>query len=81
MHGSPAPAHQRAVYDLGCPKEQIEVSLLSGTTYVARGCGKEATYMCSGSNFMTEGTCFLESQKQQQTATATEGKDAPGQGV
>ena len=63
MQGTPEPAHQRAVHDLSCPKAQIEVTHLSGTTYVAKGCGQIATYMCSGSNFMTDGTCMLEGTK------------------
>lgn len=63
MQGTPEPTHQRAVHDLSCPKDQIAVKHLSGTTYVAEGCGQVATYMCSGSNFMTDGTCMLEGTK------------------
>ena len=42
----------RAAFDLNCPKEQINVQMLSGisengtgATFGARGCGKRASYI------------------------------------
>jgi hypothetical protein len=42
----------RAAFDLSCPKEQIQVQMLSGlsengtgSTFGATGCGKKATYI------------------------------------
>ncbi|MBU8896984.1 hypothetical protein KRR26_15295 [Corallococcus sp. M34] len=42
----------RATFDLGCPKDQIDVVMLSGLTergtgsvFGAQGCGKKATYV------------------------------------
>jgi hypothetical protein len=51
---------QRATYDIKCPAAKIKVDSLGGTSYAAAGCGRPATYMCSGSNFMTDGTCLRE---------------------
>jgi hypothetical protein len=34
-----------AAFDFQCPKDQIEVSHLGGSSYGARGCGQQAGYV------------------------------------
>ena len=43
---------ERAAFDLGCPQEKIDVTMLSGaaergtgSVFGAKGCGKRATYI------------------------------------
>ena len=51
---------QRATHDLSCPKASLAIRNIGGTSYAAEGCGRKATYICSGSNFMSDGTCMRE---------------------
>jgi hypothetical protein len=41
----------RASNELWCPKEQVSVQNIGGTSYKASGCGQTATYTCMGGNF------------------------------
>jgi hypothetical protein len=50
----------KAASDLNCPAEQLKLENPVGSNWKATGCGKEATYACSGSNFMTEGMCMRD---------------------
>jgi hypothetical protein len=40
----------RAATEFSCPKEQVVVEPLGGTSYRARGCGQTATFTCMGGN-------------------------------
>jgi hypothetical protein len=40
----------RAVTEFSCPKDQVVVEALGGSSYRARGCGQTATYTCMGGN-------------------------------
>lgn len=35
----------RAAFDLGCPEAQIEFMAIDPSTYGARGCGRQGTYL------------------------------------
>jgi hypothetical protein len=41
----------RASNEFSCPKEQVNVQNIGGTSYKASGCGQTATYTCMGGNF------------------------------
>ena len=40
----------RASNEFSCPKEQVNVQNIGGTSYKATGCGQTATYTCMGGN-------------------------------
>jgi hypothetical protein len=40
----------RAANEFNCPKEQLQIQELGGTSFKATGCGMTATYTCMGGN-------------------------------
>ena len=40
----------RAMHEFSCPKDQVVVDELGGSSYRARGCGQTATFTCMGGN-------------------------------
>jgi len=54
---------ERAVFDLECPEDKIEVTFLSGTSYGATGCGKKATYTCAAQSNLFVNKCVKDSQE------------------
>jgi hypothetical protein len=50
-----------AADELGCPASKIKVKQVTDNNWTVTGCGKTRRYLCSGSNFMTDGTCFAQS--------------------
>lgn len=42
-------ARVRAANDFGCPKDQVTVTNIGGTSYRAEGCGLSVVYDCTGS--------------------------------
>jgi hypothetical protein len=40
----------RAMHEFSCPKDQVVVEELGGSSYRARGCGQTATFTCLGGN-------------------------------
>jgi hypothetical protein len=57
---SPSVVKVKAASDLDCSEDQLQVENPTGSNWKAKGCGKTATYMCSGSNFMSEGSCLRD---------------------
>lgn len=57
---NPSIVQTKAASDFECKLEQVEVEQINDNNWKANGCGKKATYMCSGSNFMHDGTCMRE---------------------
>ncbi len=43
---APNSVQDRAAYDLGCPREQIEAVKIASNVYAAEGCDRKATYNC-----------------------------------
>ena len=39
-------AGDRFAFEARCPRAQVEVEEVGGSAYVARGCGRRATYVC-----------------------------------
>jgi len=54
-----AAATDRAVIDLSCPSDKIEVEDVGGGAYRATGCNRTATYVCSTGDHVTT-TCVRE---------------------
>lgn len=52
----------KAASDFGCPADQIQTTKVTDNNFTATGCGKKASYLCSGSNFMTDGMCAREGE-------------------
>ncbi len=46
----------RAVFDMDCPKEELTMQKVGGSTWGVRGCDHKATYVCTGPD-----TCVLNS--------------------
>jgi hypothetical protein len=40
----------RATHEFSCPKDQVVVEELGGSSYRAHGCGQVATFTCMGGN-------------------------------
>jgi hypothetical protein len=40
----------RAMHEFSCPKDQVVVEELGGSSYRAHGCGQTATFTCMGGN-------------------------------
>ena len=53
---------KRAAYDLDCPKDQIVVEHIGGTSYGAKGCDKQATYTCDAMTKLFGVKCIKDSQ-------------------
>lgn len=61
---SPQLVTAKAASDLSCPANEVKAEQVTGNNWKATGCGKRATYMCSGSNFMSDGLCMREGEPQ-----------------
>ncbi len=57
---SPDLVRAKAASDLECKSEGVKVEQINDGNWKASGCEKTATYVCSGSNFMSSGMCMRE---------------------
>jgi hypothetical protein len=57
---SPATIQAKAASDFSCAASDVKVTQVNDGNWKAAGCGKEASYVCSGSNFMSSGMCMRE---------------------
>lgn len=57
---SPKTIQAKAASDFSCPDGDVTVTQINDGNWKASGCGKEASYVCSGSNFMSSGMCMRE---------------------
>ena len=57
---SPSTVQTKAASDFDCKAGDVQVSQVTDGNWKAAGCGKQATYVCSGSNFMSKGMCMRE---------------------
>jgi hypothetical protein len=56
----PGLLQRKAGSDFGCPTDQVRVQQVTDNNWTAVGCEKHASYVCSGSNFMSDGSCMRE---------------------
>ena len=59
---SPETVQAKAASDLSCPAQTVKVEQINDGNWKAAGCGKQVSYVCSGSNFMTSGMCMREGE-------------------
>lgn len=57
---SPELVQAKAASDFECSAEKVQVRQVNDGNWKATGCGKKSSYVCSGSNFMSEGVCLRE---------------------
>ena len=57
---SPETIQAKAASDFSCTANQVKVTQVNDGNWKAEGCGKQASYLCSGSNFMSSGMCMRE---------------------
>lgn len=57
---SPDLVRTKAASDLSCPAAKVNVEQINDGNWKATGCNQAATYVCSGSNFMSNGMCMRE---------------------
>ncbi|MDB4946365.1 MAG: hypothetical protein JWP97_5899 [Labilithrix sp.] len=57
---SPDLVRTKAASDLGCASNQVKVEQINDGNWKASGCNQAASYVCSGSNFMSNGMCMRE---------------------
>ncbi|MFO0676744.1 MAG: hypothetical protein U0169_09425 [Polyangiaceae bacterium] len=57
---SPNLVKTKAAADFGCKAADLQVTKVTDNNWSAEGCGKKSTYVCSGSNFMSDGMCMRE---------------------
>lgn len=57
---SPDVVRTKAASDLSCTSNQVKVEKVNDGNWKATGCNQVATYMCSGSSFMSSGMCMRE---------------------
>lgn len=57
---SPDLVRTKAASDLECKATSVKVEQINDGNWKASGCEKTATYVCSGSNFMSSGMCMRE---------------------
>lgn len=57
---SPDLVRTKAASDLECKASDVSVEQINDGNWKARGCAKTATYVCSGSTFMSSGMCMRE---------------------
>lgn len=55
---SPDLVRTKAASDLSC--KDVQVEQINDGNWKAAGCGQAATYVCSGSTFMSSGMCMRE---------------------
>jgi hypothetical protein len=60
MSVSPDLVRTKAASDLECKSSEVKVEQVNDGNWKATGCSKTATYVCSGSNFMSSGMCMRE---------------------
>ena len=46
-----------ATNDMDCPKQKLKAAKITDNNWKVSGCARKFTYLCSGSNFMTDGFC------------------------
>ena len=66
----------RAANDFQCPKDQIVVTNIGGTSFRAEGCGKTATYNCAASD-ASKGSTTAYACVPEAPPMATTSADAP----
>lgn len=59
---SPSLVQTKAASDFGCTASSVEVTQVNDGNWRAKGCGRQASYVCSGSNFMSSGMCLREGE-------------------
>lgn len=59
---SPKVVATKAASDFACKPEQVNVEKVTDNNWKAAGCGKETTYVCSGSSMMSDGMCMREGE-------------------
>ncbi len=57
---SPELVRTKAASDLSCAASDVQVQKVNDGNWKATGCSQAATYVCSGSNFMSSGMCMRE---------------------
>ena len=57
---SPDVVRTKAASDLSCQSKDVTVEQINDGNWKATGCNQAATYVCSGSNFMSSGMCMRE---------------------
>ncbi len=57
---SPDLVRTKAASDLECTSGAVKVEQINDGNWKATGCEKTATYVCSGSTFMSSGMCMRE---------------------
>lgn len=57
---SPDLVRSKAASDFDCKAGDVNVEKVNDGNWKASGCSKTATYVCSGSNFMSSGMCLRE---------------------
>jgi hypothetical protein len=57
---SPELVRKKASHDLECAPDEIQVTKVTDGNWSVVGCEKKASYVCSGSNFMSDGMCMRE---------------------
>lgn len=57
---SPDLVRTKAASDLDCNASAVQVQQVNDGNWKATGCNKVATYVCSGSTFMSSGMCMRE---------------------
>gem|GEM_PF-3918963 len=57
---SPDIVRTKAASDLSCNSGDVKVEKINDGNWKATGCNQAATYVCSGSNFMSSGMCMRE---------------------
>ena len=57
---SPNLVRTKASSDLSCAEKDVQVQQVNDGNWKANGCNQAATYVCSGSNFMSGGMCMRE---------------------
>jgi hypothetical protein len=51
---------RKAASDLACAGNNVKVEQINDGNWKATGCIQSASYVCSGSNFMSSGMCMRE---------------------
>ena len=57
---SPDLVRTKAASDLSCKSADVKVEQINDGNWKATGCNQAATYVCSGSTFMSSGMCMRE---------------------
>lgn len=57
---SPDLVRTKAASDLSCDARSVKVEQINDGNWKASGCERAASYVCSGSTFMSSGMCMRE---------------------